>query len=43
MMLFQAKLLERRRLYRNHYEAIGRGDFDEAYSYLGPTFRSSNS
>lgn len=28
---------------RNHYEAIGRGDFYEAYSYFGPDFRSANS
>lgn len=28
---------------RSHYEAIGRGDFEEAYSYFGPTFRSENS
>ncbi len=25
---------------RGHYEAIGRGDFEEAYSYFGPTMRS---
>jgi hypothetical protein len=25
---------------RGHYEAIGRGDFKEAYSYFGPTMRS---
>jgi PASTA domain len=25
---------------RGHYEAIGAGDLEEAYSYLGPTFRS---
>jgi len=25
---------------RGHYEAIGRGDFVEAYSYFGPTMRS---
>jgi Domain of unknown function (DUF4352) len=25
---------------RDHYEAIGRGDFEEAYSYFGPTMRS---
>jgi hypothetical protein len=25
---------------RSHYEAIGRGDFEEAYSYFGPTMRS---
>lgn len=28
---------------RNHYEAIGNNDFEEAYSYFGSTFRSSNS
>lgn len=28
---------------RGHYEAIGDGDFVEAYSYFGPTFRSANS
>jgi hypothetical protein len=27
---------------RGHYDAIGRGDFDEAYSYFGPTFRSQH-
>jgi eukaryotic-like serine/threonine-protein kinase len=27
----------------NHYEAIGAGNFDEAYSYFGPTFRSQHS
>ena len=27
---------------RGHYEAIGRGDFEEAYSYFGPTFRSQH-
>lgn len=27
---------------RSHYEAIGRGDFEEAYSYFGPTFRDEN-
>lgn len=27
---------------RGHYEAIGDGDFEEAYSYFGPTFRSNN-
>ena len=26
---------------RAHYEAIGDGDFEEAYSYFGPTFRST--
>ncbi|MDQ3942949.1 MAG: PASTA domain-containing protein, partial [Actinomycetota bacterium] len=25
---------------QGHYEAIGRGDFQEAYSYFGPTMRS---
>jgi hypothetical protein len=25
---------------RGHYEAIGAGDFEEAYSYFGPTLRS---
>jgi eukaryotic-like serine/threonine-protein kinase len=25
---------------QGHYEAIGRGDFEEAYSYFGPTMRS---
>lgn len=25
---------------RDHYEAIGAGNFEEAYSYFGPTFRS---
>jgi hypothetical protein len=25
---------------RGHYEAIGAGNFEEAYSYFGPTFRS---
>jgi hypothetical protein len=25
---------------RGHYQAIGRGDFEEAYSYFGPTMRS---
>jgi hypothetical protein len=25
---------------RGHYEAIGAGDFEEAYSYFGPTMRS---
>jgi tRNA A-37 threonylcarbamoyl transferase component Bud32 len=28
---------------RAHYEAIGRGDFEEAYSYFGPTMRSQYS
>jgi hypothetical protein len=28
---------------RRHYEAIGRQDFEEAYSYFGPTFRATNS
>jgi hypothetical protein len=27
---------------RGHYEAIGRGNFEEAYSYFGPTFRSQH-
>jgi hypothetical protein len=27
---------------RGHYEAIGRGDFEGAYSYFGPTFRSQH-
>ncbi|HEX2183249.1 MAG TPA: Stk1 family PASTA domain-containing Ser/Thr kinase [Rubrobacteraceae bacterium] len=27
---------------RGHYEAIGAGSFDEAYSYFGPTFRSQH-
>jgi hypothetical protein len=27
---------------QGHYEAIGRGDFEEAYSYFGPTFRSQH-
>jgi len=26
---------------RDHYEAIGEGDFEEAYTYFGPGFRSS--
>ncbi|ABG05212.1 serine/threonine protein kinase [Rubrobacter xylanophilus DSM 9941] len=26
---------------RAHYRAIGAGDFDEAYSYFGPTFRAT--
>jgi hypothetical protein len=25
---------------RGHYEAIGAGNFEEAYSYFGPTLRS---
>jgi hypothetical protein len=25
---------------RGHYEAIGAGNFEEAYSYFGPTMRS---
>ncbi len=28
---------------RSHYEAIGENDFEEAYSYFGPTFRSTSS
>jgi eukaryotic-like serine/threonine-protein kinase len=28
---------------RGHYGAIGAGDFEEAYSYFGPTFRSQHS
>ncbi len=27
---------------RGHYGAIGAGDFEEAYSYFGPTFRSQH-
>jgi PASTA domain len=27
---------------RGHYEAIGAGNFEEAYSYFGPTFRSQH-
>ena len=27
---------------RGHYGAIGTGDFEEAYSYFGPTFRSQH-
>jgi eukaryotic-like serine/threonine-protein kinase len=27
---------------RGHYGAIGEGDFEEAYSYFGPTFRSQH-
>jgi len=27
---------------RSHYEAIGAGNFEEAYSYFGPTFRSQH-
>ncbi len=27
---------------RDHYDAIGAGDFERAYSYFGPTFRSTN-
>jgi tRNA A-37 threonylcarbamoyl transferase component Bud32 len=27
---------------RNHYEAIGARDFEEAYSYFGPSFRSQH-
>jgi hypothetical protein len=27
---------------RGHYEAIGAGNFKEAYSYFGPTFRSQH-
>lgn len=27
---------------RGHYEAIGSGDFHDAYSYFGPTYRGSN-
>jgi hypothetical protein len=27
---------------QGHYEAIGVGDFEEAYSYFGPTFRSQH-
>jgi len=27
---------------RGHYEAIGAGDFEEAYSYFGPDFRSQH-
>jgi serine/threonine-protein kinase len=27
---------------RSHYGAIGTGDFEEAYSYFGPTFRSQH-
>jgi hypothetical protein len=27
---------------RGHYEAIGARDFEEAYSYFGPTFRSQH-
>jgi hypothetical protein len=27
---------------RGHYEAIGKDDFEEAYSYFGPTFRSQH-
>jgi eukaryotic-like serine/threonine-protein kinase len=27
---------------QGHYEAIGAGDFEEAYSYFGPTFRSQH-
>jgi hypothetical protein len=27
---------------QGHYEAIGKGDFEEAYSYFGPTFRSQH-
>ncbi len=27
---------------RDHYTAIGANDFDRAYSYFGPTFRSTN-
>jgi hypothetical protein len=27
---------------RGHYEAIGAGSFEEAYSYFGPTFRSQH-
>jgi hypothetical protein len=27
---------------RGHYEAIGAGNFQEAYSYFGPTFRSQH-
>lgn len=28
---------------RNHYEAVGNNDFEEAYSYFGSTFHSTNS
>jgi eukaryotic-like serine/threonine-protein kinase len=27
---------------RSHYQAIGAGNFEEAYSYFGPTFRSQH-